>query len=306
MLNQWRFDWYPLDTRQGAAGSRHAANSRRGAGARSGAVAGASGRPMRFSPIAEVLAPWARGGGITWRPSLRRWRRSWPETRTLDTAPFSGGYGMRGAARAARRGRPAAAERHAALSPGLRRALGRRRAQAGSQPSLAAAPRASEFEEPHPGPARERPPPDAAARQRHAPPAFGLLRRWRPPAGRRRDLCHRRLSAASAGAAATGASSAPMAGAQPAFGIRAVISDDGGDSWDVDRTIGIRGDLPNRDLGYPCTVMAKTARSSPSTTARIATASPASWRRAGGSRSRCGRATFSFSAQLSSPAMMPG
>ena len=25
----------------------------------------------------------------------------------------------------------------------------------------------------------------------------------------------------------------------------------------IERTIGIRGGLPNRDLGYPCTVMAK-------------------------------------------------
>ena len=43
---------------------------------------------------------------------------------------------------------------------------------------------------------------------------------------------------------------------QPDFGIRAVISKDGGESWDIERTIRIRGGLPNRDLGYPCTVMA--------------------------------------------------
>ena len=30
------------------------------------------------------------------------------------------------------------------------------------------------------------------------------------------------------------------------------ISKDGGESWDIEHTIRIRGGLPNRDLGYPC------------------------------------------------------
>jgi BNR repeat-like domain len=41
---------------------------------------------------------------------------------------------------------------------------------------------------------------------------------------------------------------------QPDYGIRAVLSADGGESWDTDRTIRIRGGLPNKDLGYPCTI----------------------------------------------------
>jgi hypothetical protein len=40
----------------------------------------------------------------------------------------------------------------------------------------------------------------------------------------------------------------------PDFGIRAVLSADDGETWDVERTIRIRGDLPNKDLGYPCTM----------------------------------------------------
>ncbi len=42
---------------------------------------------------------------------------------------------------------------------------------------------------------------------------------------------------------------------QPDYGIRAVLSADGGDTWDVERTIRIRGGLPNKDLGYPCTIL---------------------------------------------------
>jgi len=30
---------------------------------------------------------------------------------------------------------------------------------------------------------------------------------------------------------------------------------DGGETWDTERTIRIRGGLPNKDLGYPCTIL---------------------------------------------------
>lgn len=38
------------------------------------------------------------------------------------------------------------------------------------------------------------------------------------------------------------------------FGIRACLSEDGGRTWDIDREIMIRDNLPNGDLGYPTTV----------------------------------------------------
>jgi len=41
----------------------------------------------------------------------------------------------------------------------------------------------------------------------------------------------------------------------PDFGIRAVLSGDAGETWEVERTIRIRGGLPNKDLGYPCTIL---------------------------------------------------
>ncbi len=38
------------------------------------------------------------------------------------------------------------------------------------------------------------------------------------------------------------------------FGIRACLSRDGGQSWDYDKEFVIRGDFPNRNLGYPVTI----------------------------------------------------
>jgi hypothetical protein len=40
----------------------------------------------------------------------------------------------------------------------------------------------------------------------------------------------------------------------PRFGIRAVISKDGGETWATDETIIVRDDLPSKNLGYPATV----------------------------------------------------
>jgi len=39
------------------------------------------------------------------------------------------------------------------------------------------------------------------------------------------------------------------------YGIRGCISADGGQTWDIDREIIIRPDLPNRNLGYPSAVL---------------------------------------------------
>ena len=41
---------------------------------------------------------------------------------------------------------------------------------------------------------------------------------------------------------------------EPPFGIRACLSADGGRTWQMDREIVLRADLPNGDLGYPTTI----------------------------------------------------
>ena len=40
----------------------------------------------------------------------------------------------------------------------------------------------------------------------------------------------------------------------PPFGIRACLCDDGARTWNLDREIVIRNDMPNSDLGYPTTI----------------------------------------------------
>ena len=42
---------------------------------------------------------------------------------------------------------------------------------------------------------------------------------------------------------------------RPPFGIRACISDDEGDSWNIEEEIVVRDDLPNANLGYPTAVV---------------------------------------------------
>jgi hypothetical protein len=42
---------------------------------------------------------------------------------------------------------------------------------------------------------------------------------------------------------------------KPEYSIRAVLSQDGGRSWDVERTTTLRGGLPNKDLGYPSSAL---------------------------------------------------
>jgi hypothetical protein len=41
------------------------------------------------------------------------------------------------------------------------------------------------------------------------------------------------------------------------YGIRLVVSHDMGKTWDTDNILEIRNDLPNRDLGYPSSVLAE-------------------------------------------------
>jgi len=41
---------------------------------------------------------------------------------------------------------------------------------------------------------------------------------------------------------------------RPPFGIRACLSGDDGQSWDIDNELVIRDDFPNSDLGYPTSV----------------------------------------------------
>jgi BNR repeat-like domain len=251
MLNQWRFHWYPLDAAKGrpdrdklkfpAALVRDLALS----------PEIAAQRALLAKP--EALAPWARGGGITVAHLSQDGGRSWSETHRLETAPFSGGYGMRGAL---------VLPNGCLLLPltdipNYRQIFVLRSSDAGrhwDRPMLAAVKEGSEFEEPH----------------MLRLPSGRLLMLMRDNGTRR---LHRVFSE-DEGASWTPPMALPIEGypphllalpdgrilctygwRQPDYGIRAAISADGGESWDTERTIRIRGGLPNRDLGYPCTVL---------------------------------------------------
>jgi sialidase-1 len=43
---------------------------------------------------------------------------------------------------------------------------------------------------------------------------------------------------------------------RPPFGIRACLSRDGGETWDIDLEVIVRDDFPNGNLGYPSAVVA--------------------------------------------------
>ncbi len=50
-------------------------------------------------------------------------------------------------------------------------------------------------------------------------------------------------------------------------GIRACLSQDEGQTWDYEKELLIRGDMPNKNLGYPVSIEYEPGRTSPSTMA---------------------------------------
>ncbi len=253
MLNQWRFHWYPLDTakaRPDRGQLKFPAELVRDL-ALSPEIA--PERAMLADP--EALAPWARGGGTTVAHLSGDGGRSWTETRKLETLPFSGGYGMRGAL--------VLPNRDILLPltdiPNYRQIFVLRSGDGGrhwESPVLAAAKEGSEFEEPHMIRLSNgrllmlmR---DNGTRHLHSVFSDDEGRRWTPPRQLPIEGYPPQLLSLPDGRILC-----TYGWRQPDFGIRAAISADGGESWDVNRTIRIRGGLPNRDLGYPCTVMAR-------------------------------------------------
>ena len=251
MLNQWRFAWYPLaeaKRRADAARLRFPADLLRGL-----VLSPELDLDRVLLDRPESVAPWARGGGETVVHISDDGGESWGETHRIATEPFSGGYGMRSAAVL-----PGGAVLLALSDiPSYCRVFLVRSEDGGRNwgaPMLAAAKSGSEFEEP------------ALLRL----PSGRLLMLLRDN-GRRR--LHR-LFSDDEGRHWTEPEALPIEGypphllalpdgrllctygwRQPDFGIRAALSADGGRSWDVERTIRIRGGLPNKDLGYPATVL---------------------------------------------------
>jgi hypothetical protein len=248
MLNQWRFFWYPLGAARNRSDLRLPEDLLRRL-----ALSPELEMDRALLDAPESIAPWARGGGETVVHLSEDGGASWCETHRVATAPFSGGYGMRGAVRLA------AGALLLPLSdiPNYRQVFVLRSEDGGRHwgpPMLAAAKAGSEFEEP----ALLRLASgrllmlmrDNGTRRMHSIFSEDEGRSWSEPKTLPIDGYPPHLLALPDGRILC-----TYGLRQPDFGIYAVLGADDGESWDADRVIRIRGGLPNKDLGYPATVL---------------------------------------------------
>lgn len=251
MLNQWRFRWYPL----GLARRRQATEKLvfphqllRG-----WAQSPEHDAAEYSSRLPEDLAPWARGGGETFVHVSDDHGLSWSESVRIDTAPYDGGYGMRGACRLA------SGDLLLPLSdiPNWRIVFVVRSTGGGrswGRPVEVARRAGSEFEEPSliqlPAGRLLMLMRDNGTRRLHQCVSDDDGRTWTSPRALAIEGYPPHLLLLSHGRVLC-----TYGWRQPDYGIRAVLSADGGETWDTGNAIRIRGGLPNKDLGYPCTIL---------------------------------------------------
>ena len=250
MLNQWRFRWYPLGLAQRLRMTERLVFPSR-------LLSGWANSPehdteaYRAEPP-ERLAPWARDGGATFVHFSDDDGGSWSNTARIDTAPYDGGYGMRGACLLAN------GDLLLPLSdiPNYRIVFVVRSRDGGrswDRPVDVARREGSEFEEPSllqlPGGRLLLLMRDNGTRHLHQCVSDDEGRSWSAPQRLAIEGYPPHLLLLPDGRVLC-----TYGWRQPDYGIRAVLSSDGGGTWDTERTIRIRGDLPNKDLGYPCTI----------------------------------------------------
>jgi len=253
LLNQWRFRWLPLGLARRLAGTMPIDFPDR-------FMRGWLSSPehdtaaYRSIPV-EQLAPWARGPGETLVHLSDDHGVSFTRSVRLDTAPFSGGYGMRGACELAN------GDVLLPLSdiPNWRVVFTVRSHDGGltwEPPVKVAEQPGSEFEEPtliETAPGRLlmvlR---DNGTRWLHQVMSRDGGESWSEP---------RRLPIGGYPAQllrlADGRLLMTYGWRFPDLGIRGVLSRDGGESWDTEHTIRIRAGLPSKNLGYPATLSAE-------------------------------------------------
>lgn len=250
LLNQWRFDWYPLDLARGLADQSrlsYPAQFMRG---------WLTSPEHEVSHLAHVppenLAPWVRGGGNTFVHASRDHGASFPITVPIAAAPYSGGYGMRSAAELD----DGSVVLLLSDIPNYRQVFAVRSIDGGSSwqaPILAAACDGHEFEEPAIAVCRDgrllavlR---DNISRHLHQIESVDGGLTWSLP--RKLDITG---YPAHLLRLADGRLLMTYGFRQPDYGIRAVMSESDGASWNTDATIRIRGGMRNRNLGYPATI----------------------------------------------------
>lgn len=252
MLNQWQFEWVPLG-RALASGNGDKYDLPE-VFASEMTESGELETGPKIASRARRFAPWARGKGRTVVHFSADSGASWRETHSIETAPYSGGYGLRGAVEA-RNGQlimplndiPDYQRIFVVVSHDAGRSWGKPIFAAWSPDHLFTEPDLLEIEDGQ------------------------LLLVFRD------DRTGHLFSAFSKDCGETWSEAAktPIVGyppqllkttdgrilctyghRRPDFSIHAVFSHDDGKSWDVENTICIRGGLPNKDLGYPGTIPA--------------------------------------------------
>lgn len=250
MLNQWRFKWYPLETARKTTGEKLFFPE----DWISELIISSELHTLDMIPDNPVeYVPWARGSDGTYVHFSSDSGRTWNETVKIDTSPYSGGYGMRGAIQLAD------GDILLPLSdvPNYRTVFLVRSSDGGhtwSPPVEIASEAGKQFEEP----------------SILELPDGRLLVMLRENTGR---IMH---TAFSSDGGITWSMPKPVSFQgypghllsmqdgrilcvygyrYPPYGIRAILSEDGGHTWDSDHLLIMRDDLPNRDLGYPAAIL---------------------------------------------------
>jgi len=251
LLNQWRFKWFPLGYAERMA--EKSTYTLPADWVREMITDGEINRGTAFPTNVEDYFPWARANGGTFVHRSSDYGVSWKDTIEIGTAPYSGGYGMRGAVELSH------GELILPLSdvPNYQTVFIVRSKDYGltwEEPIKVASQTGLFFEE----------------------PSALLLPDGRILMMLRENKTHWLYQTESLDGGYTWSEpiQTPIWGypahllllpdqrvlcvygyrKQP-YGIRAVLSNDFGHTWDVDNVLIIREDFPNRDLGYPSSVL---------------------------------------------------
>ena len=251
LLNQWRFEWHTLAHARACLDPKAYTPSDQLMSSQAMAAELADWTPDPATIVTRF--PWARGGGETWVHHSEDGGQSFTRSVRIATAPYSGGYGMRGGVELPD------GEIVLSLSdvPNYRNVFVVRSRDGGeswSEPLTVAGGEGHEFEEPAPLLLRS-----------------GRLMMLLRDNGRR--ILHRTYSddggRSWSAAQATGITDYPadiieladgriacVCGRRvPPYAITLYVSTDEGVSWNADQPLMVHAGLPNRDLGYPSQVL---------------------------------------------------
>lgn len=247
LLNQWRFRWYPEAAAPDVEEEPDLASS--------DALRAHLAASQELDDAGPDEIAWARGGGTTtlWRSDSGG--RRWDKVVDLDTAPFSGGYGLRGGTVTDR------GDVILPLSdvPHYRRVFLVRSGDGGrtwGRPVPVADADGREFEEPTTLALgngrllmllREN-----VGRQLMAIRSDDDGTTWSAPREAGLDGFPAHLFHLADGRVA-----AVTACREPPGSVRLTVSDDEGETWEAAAALTVAGDLGTRDLGYPTATLAR-------------------------------------------------